>query len=221
MTQHGTLRALRARWDNADTWDRKAELLEVGATFASVSMRTPTDKAEGILADWLKSGKPDTFAALDADQSGMYLSARDARLEAVRWFVSDYTRIAALEALDSFDREAFFAAECRDWMASVGYEFYRGIVPFGVAKSAFALACAGLGDVGCIDSRILKARNDDLVLFCTASGPKWYQTWRKRTDRDRMYKEATQYLWGETDTADGQWCEWDETGKAHRVLLGF
>jgi len=84
----------------------------------------------------------------------------------------------------------------------------RFVWGIGVPKAHFALACAGFGRGGCIDSRLGNKYADRLAAFAkrTSDGLGW--VWHPSAPGWERYAAACEALWGRGDHANKQWVEW-------------
>lgn len=203
---HPTLSIQRARVAAALTaGDLGAlrELLTDGATFASLTIQAATARAEATFTRWLELGRPDDIT-LTGD---LYLAtSRNRRLASVRALTDG--QILEIASAGSPLAEQLFRA------ATFGY---------GYAKSAFALACAGFGRLGCIDSKLERKHAARLAALAAGHGARdWPAGIRSKAGRD-LYLAALEALWPGPDSASGQWLEWLadlEFSTDHGILTG-
>lgn len=132
MTAHATYAELRRRWQVASVEERRVQF-ETGAAFASFSIMTPTEDAERLLRRWVEAGCPVSLEGL----SEQLRATREHRLVSVRALLD--SQIAFLGMTQSPNTERIFA------QLTWGY---------GPTKASFAMACAGIGYLPCIDRRL-------------------------------------------------------------------
>lgn len=191
-TQQGTLETLRRRALRASWADRAAMLFD-GIVFARLTVQCDTAIAEADFARWRAAGRPDFLPGRKMLPKDCERTLREARA-----LCQDGAMVRRL------------------WTESRGpigvAERTLALALYGVAqpKSHFALACAGFGRGGCIDSRLGAKHRDRLV----ALGARFRADGRtldwdkKRPAQWELYGRLIGTLWGEEDSAAGQWCEW-------------
>lgn len=132
MNEHPTYAELRRRWRDGNPYLRRMQV-EVGAAFASFSIMTTTEEAERLLRRWIAAGRPTSLVGL-TDQ---LRATREHRLVSVAALAD--AQIAFFGMTSSPNTERIFA------QLTWGY---------GPTKASFAMACAGLGYLPCIDRRL-------------------------------------------------------------------
>jgi hypothetical protein len=165
-------------------------ILTRSTVFARLTVGRPVEYAERSFAGWMADG-----ADIRNVPTGRF-PTRDRRFARS---VSQWPS-ALIEAVWADAARADGTAERA--LAAVTAEL-------GPAKASFALACAGIGRIGCIDSRLEAKHAERLRPYAnqratgrfdwTATGPGWIR-----------YVEACRALWPAwpDDTARGQWAEW-------------
>jgi hypothetical protein len=194
-----TLESLRARFDTANK-EEKVRLLQNGAVFAVLSIRTKTHIAERNYWTFIMSGRS------LKDVKGILNSQRDTIEYILTLTYNDWYGI-----LSSPYPELDFAIRVKG---------------LGITKASFALACSGFGRLGCIDSRIQKQYSDILTPIIGKNGNRIQG---KTVKAYNVYLEALEALYpGAKDKAKAQWEAWLEEFNAsesfkttHEILLSI
>ncbi|MGH8304505.1 MAG: hypothetical protein ACRETG_02730 [Steroidobacteraceae bacterium] len=132
--EHPTYAELRRRFRAGDNPTRHL-MIEDGAAFASFSIMTPTETAERLFRRWIEAGRPVILTGITKQLS----VTRERRLLSVT-LLSDM-QVEFLSCMRSPNLDRIFA----QW--TWGY---------GPAKASFAMACAGIGQLPCLDRRLMK-----------------------------------------------------------------
>jgi hypothetical protein len=187
----GTLEFLRSRAVRASWADRSTMLLD-GIVFARLTVRCATGRAEADFVAWRSAGRP-------ADS-----------LPGRRMLLGDclrtLTEAVALCADGAMVR--------RLWTESGGpvgvaeRTLADALFGVGIPKSHFALACAGFGRGGCIDSRLGSKHRPLLESLGVRYRPNGTIGWGCAAPQWALYSRCLTALWDAKDSAVGQWSEW-------------
>ena len=166
--------------------------LEVGATFASFTIRQRTDVAERQFAQWLAAGRP-----ADVREAGVLSTATDKN-----------TRLAGVRDLSDADVLAVFTLP----IGVAAWYFADRVKGYGAPKANFALACAGApGGGACFDSHLLKkyaaeAEASGWAKYATAAYPRTAGV-SKREAFITAYESLSTAVYG-AEHGHGQWADW-------------
>ncbi len=194
-TMSDLLLELRDLAGRARTLEDRRRILAHGASFAAMTIRTRTELAEARHDHYRRTGRLPAGVLGGVGNAIHDVITMPAELVNGLWS-------SALEE-EPGTAERILEANTRG---------------LGPPKASFALACAGIGAVGCIDGLladkhrailepIQRPRADDGRPEWVATGPGWAR-----------YLTACKTLWG-WDSALGQWSEWleDRAGEGRDI----
>lgn len=181
--------------------------LEVGATFASFTIRQRTDVAERQFQAWLDAGRP-----ADVRDAGVLSTATDKN-----------TRLAGVRALSDQEVLACFTLP----IGVAAWYFADRVKGYGAPKANFALACSGApGGGACFDSHLLKRYAAEVAAsgwakYAAAPYPRQGASLEKRGAFITAYETLATMVYG-ADHGHGQWGEWladfNNGGEDHNLL---
>ncbi len=154
-------------------WERIRELVVRGAVFATMTIRTKTNLAEKRFALYLNGANVDDIVGLMGTQRATIRTLEALTTEQVK------------EIVLSTERESLLG------------KLVKGL---GTAKTAFSLACAGVGNKGCIDTHHAKQ-------YAHIGDTKLWNKALRRGDYG-AYTTLIHMIWGAGDTALAQWKDW-------------
>ena len=195
-----TLASLRARAKQAQTTTERRAMLLDGIAFARFTIQERTDRAERIFEEWKLQGRPTDLSAMPKGLKPQYVGQATTCLADAVNLTDD--QVETLWDYTPHESEAYLG------------KLIRGL---GCPKTSFALACAGIGRRGCIDSHIVRNHPEIDHLLSKAAR-------RDRASRDwtpKRYVAAVELIWGTGDTASAQWSEWLNnyvTTTTHEIL---
>lgn len=179
-----TLKALRERAAAGHPLQRRAYLIN-GIMFARTTIQNRTEVAERAFKYWLRTGRISQALNLHVQVAKTLVSAQT-------------VTVAESETMWEL-RKTPHAAE------RLLQQLVWGI---GVPKAHFALACAGFGRGGCIDSRLGNIHAATLSEFARRSSDGRGWVWHASAPGWVRYAAACEALWGRGDHANKQWTEW-------------
>lgn len=176
--------------------DLLRSLLTRGATFASFTIRCQTPAAEQAYSAWQAAGEPADLT--QAPGLNRYLiGARQATQDSLR-ALTDSQVLTIMTAPPVVAEQVLMDST----------------VGLLITKASFSLACSGVGQVACLDSRLRAEHYKELSTLGLKENGSWPAVDnRKRAQKDgwQAYLAGCQTLWpGTTDTALAQWQEWLE-----------
>ena len=179
----------------------RREALELGSTFASLTIRMTTAGAERKFEEWIADGRPEIFV-------GAMAAARSQRLASVR-------------ALTDAQVEQLWEAPLHE-AAVLFAEWTWG---YALPKANFALACAGFKGGACFDMHMLA----DFPEAVSAAGWERFAVkgWRSlgkaaKLEAAASYVTLSALVAGDSHPGDFQWEWWLERhgrGSTHSPLL--
>lgn len=199
MNTPKTLSELRELAHKADTYQKRALVLESALVFAMFTVQDRTDKAEKRFVWWHENGRPWNAETFPAGLKVRFPGPMTDQLIAVKLFLS--RPVIVQQVWKTADHELLVNS-------------IRGI---SHAKARFSLALAGIGKGACLDIHVMREYQELLTDYLTP-------TERKRLNapgtiaRYRTAELLLAMFWGTpNDPAAGQWAWWF----GHRSAVGL
>jgi len=193
-----TLQALRERAKTGTPLQRRAYLIN-GLVFARMTIQNRTEIAERGFQYWLRTGVVP---------------------KALNLYATVELSVASAQSLQVADSEEIWQARKTPHLAEQIVQ--AKVWGIGVPKAHFALACAGFGKGGCIDSRLGNKYAERLATYARRSSDGLGWVWHASKPGWVRYAQACEAIWGRGDHANKQWVEWlhDMSKEGRRTTHG-